>query len=100
MPLNLKLKLAILASGQPQRQVAATCGIRENRFPEIVRGWTEPREDERQAIAAALGKSPAELFNKQDEGHHRRGAGARPISPRGSGARERQQRVRGVTHDA
>ena len=66
MPLNLKPKLAILASDQPQRQAATTCGVRENRFSEIVHGWTEARDDERQATAQAL-RSPAdELFDAEE----------------------------------
>ena len=60
--MRLNLKFAIVASGKSQRQIAATCSIPENRFSEIVRGWAEPRAREREAIAAALGKPEAELF--------------------------------------
>ena len=62
MAMRLALKVAILAQGISQRQVAAQCGIHENRFSKFVCGWTDPREDERQAIAAALGRSVDELF--------------------------------------
>ncbi len=60
---NFALKIAIAASGKLQRQIAASTGIRENRLSTIVNGWTEPRKDERAAIAAALGRTSAELFN-------------------------------------
>ena len=71
MRLNLKLKIAILASGQPQRQVAAVCGIRESRFSDIVRGWIPPRDGERRAIADALGKPVEDLFAlEEDERRH------------------------------
>ena len=57
-----KLKIAIVESGKSQRQLAAGCDIPENRFSSIVCGWMDPREHERQAIAAALGKPADELF--------------------------------------
>lgn len=60
--MNLTLKTAIFAAGKSQRQIAAACGIPENRFSEIIRGWTSPRSSERAAIAAALGQPVAELF--------------------------------------
>lgn len=56
------LKIAIIRDGRTQRQVAAKCGISENRFSAIVRGWFNPREDEQKRIARALGHSIAELF--------------------------------------
>ena len=66
MGLNLKLKIAIAASGKSQRQLAATSHIPEARISSIVRGWTSPRDTERDAIAAALGKPVADLFDEQD----------------------------------
>jgi transcriptional regulator with XRE-family HTH domain len=62
---RLILKIAIVASGNSQRQIARLAGIPENRFSDIVRGWAEPRPHERAAIAAALSKPEAELFNEQ-----------------------------------
>lgn len=59
---NLTLKTAIFAAGKSQRQIAAASGIPENRFSEIIRGWTRPRPSERHAIAAALGQPVADLF--------------------------------------
>ena len=68
MAIRLALKIALLAAGKSQRQTAAECGIAETRFSEIVRGWTAPRDKERQAIAAALGKHTRELFDEAHEG--------------------------------
>ena len=63
--MRLALKIAILAAGKTQRQVSAETRIPENRMSEIVRGWAEPRDDERAALAQALGRPvSAELFAK------------------------------------
>lgn len=68
--MRLNLKIAIVASGKSQRQIAAACDIPENRFSSIVRGWIYPREIEREAIAAALGKPADELFEAQADERH------------------------------
>lgn len=60
--MRLNLKIAIVQSGKSQRSIAATCGIPENRLSTLIRGWAEPRDRERDAIAAALGKAPEDLF--------------------------------------
>jgi hypothetical protein len=58
----MRLKLAIVAAGKSQRQVAAeTQRVTENRLSEIVNGWIEPRDDEKAAIARVLGQ-PIELL--------------------------------------
>lgn len=60
--MRMKLKLAIVATGKSQRQVAAeTHRITENRLSEIVCGWIEPRADEKDALARVLGQ-PVELL--------------------------------------
>jgi hypothetical protein len=59
----LKLKLAILAAGKTQREVAAqTQLLSENRLSEIVCGWTQPREEEKAALARVLKEELAQLF--------------------------------------
>lgn len=63
--MRLNLKMTILAQGKSQRQVAAASRVPENRLSEIVRGWTVPRQHEREAIAAALGKTVDELFGAE-----------------------------------
>ncbi len=63
--MRLNLKVAIVASGKSQRQIAAACQIPENRFSSIVDGWVHPRDGECEAIAGALGRSVAELFETQ-----------------------------------
>ncbi|MGZ4810259.1 MAG: hypothetical protein ACXV7D_13120 [Thermoanaerobaculia bacterium] len=68
MESQLALKVAILTVGKPQRQTAADSGIPETPSSEIGRGWTTPRDGERDTNAAALGKQAAELFVEADEG--------------------------------
>ena len=65
--MRIALKVAMLAQGHSQRLVAKQCGIHENRLSAIVRGWVDPREDERLAIAKTLGKSAADLFESEAE---------------------------------
>ena len=65
--MRLNLKIAIVASGKSQRQIAAACNIPENRFSSIVHGWTDPRDAERAAIAAALGRPAKHLFAKTSD---------------------------------
>ena len=61
--MRLGLKLAILAAGKTQRQTAAeTKLLSENRLSEIVRGWAEPRDDEKEALARVLNQQVAVLF--------------------------------------
>jgi transcriptional regulator with XRE-family HTH domain len=59
---RVKLKVAFIEDGRSQRQIGAACGIAENRLSGIVRGWAKPDAREEQAIAKALGKNAAELF--------------------------------------
>ena len=56
--MRLDLKLAILASGKTQRQVAHECGISEKHVSDIVRGWRPPTAAELQRISAAVGQKP------------------------------------------
>lgn len=63
----VNLKVAIVESGKSQRQIAAACNIPENRFSSIVHGWTYPREAERVAIAAAVGKEVDQLFERAQD---------------------------------
>jgi len=60
--MRINLKLAILEAGKTQREVAVTCGIAESRFSEIVRGWREPRPEERERLARELSCSQDRLF--------------------------------------
>ena len=60
--MRLNLKIAIVASGRSQRELSRACNVAENRLSSIVRGWIDPREHERRAIAAALDKPAEELF--------------------------------------
>ena len=60
--MRMRLKLAIVAAGKSQRQVAAEPQrVTENRLSEIVCGWIDPRDDEKAAIARVLDQ-PIELL--------------------------------------
>lgn len=61
--MRVGLKTAIFATGKSQRQLAAAAGIPENRLSGIVRGWTEPRKAEREALMRALECGP-EVFTR------------------------------------
>lgn len=56
------LKHAFVASGKSQRQAAVEAPINEWRVSRIVRGWTNPTEAEKLALAEVLGRPVAELF--------------------------------------
>jgi hypothetical protein len=72
------LKAALLRAGSSQRRAALCCGIPENRFSEIVCGWTEPRPEERARIAAFLNISTTDdLFDVEDVGRTSTAAEAR-----------------------
>ena len=62
--MRLGLKIAILAAGKTQRQTAKRAKLlSENRPSEIVRGWADPRDDEKEALARVLNQSVAVLFD-------------------------------------
>ena len=66
--MRLALKIAILASGKSQRQTAAAAGLSENRLSEIVRGWADPRDDERESLARILSQPAPALFDQSGDG--------------------------------
>jgi len=61
--MRIGLKTAILAAGKSQRKVASESGMSENRLSEIVCGWTDPRDPEREALMRVLGCPPI-VFEK------------------------------------
>lgn len=65
--LNMALKVAILATGKPQKRIARDARIAETTFSHIVRGRLEPGVVERQRIAKVLGKTIDELFVQREE---------------------------------
>ncbi len=52
--MRVGLKVAIVESGHTQREIAAEIHIPEGRLSSIVRGWTEPRPAEREALRELL----------------------------------------------
>ena len=68
--MNVDLKTAIIRSRKTQRQIARETQILENRLSSIVRGWAEPRADERARLVRALGCS-ADIFSKSESGGRR-----------------------------
>lgn len=62
MPLNIKLRLAIHERGLSQIEVASRVGINEPRMSKIARGWIDPTDDEKKAIAKILRKPVDQLF--------------------------------------
>ncbi len=63
--MRITLRNAIARSGQTQRALARIINSREARLSEIVRGWAVPTPEERQAIAAALGRPERGLFRNE-----------------------------------
>lgn len=63
--MRLGLKLAIVAAGKTQRQIASeTKLLSENRLSEIVCGWAAPRDDEKEALARVLNQPVSPLFDE------------------------------------
>jgi transcriptional regulator with XRE-family HTH domain len=74
--MRMHLKLAILAAGKTQRQVAAeTKLLSENRLSEIVRGWVQPSDAEKKALAQSLNRPVSVLFGDSAS------SSAEPTSP-------------------
>lgn len=61
------LKLAIVASGRSQRDVAAAVGISEFKLSRIVNRRADADTATRAAIARELGRTPAALFGGPPE---------------------------------
>ena len=64
--MNVRLKVAIIASGMTQRRVAWDAGLSESRLSDIARGWVGPRDWERASLAQVLGRDESELFGVQE----------------------------------
>jgi transcriptional regulator with XRE-family HTH domain len=62
VPRHTRLKLAIIASGIPQGDIAKALRISIYRLSRIVRGHQPPTADERDQLADILGQSVRALF--------------------------------------
>jgi hypothetical protein len=60
--MNVRLKLAILASGQTQRKVARAADLDETRLSDIVRGRVVATSDEQRSLGAVLRTPASRLF--------------------------------------
>jgi plasmid maintenance system antidote protein VapI len=60
--MRLALKTTILARFGTQREFARASSIPENRLSALVRGWTQPTDDERARVARMLGAPAERLF--------------------------------------
>jgi transcriptional regulator with XRE-family HTH domain len=60
--LNVALKVALIATGKKQKQIAKRVKISEPRLSTIVRGHDDPTEAERARLSEFLGKPISELF--------------------------------------
>jgi len=61
-PINMRLKLAIVASGQSQRDLSLKTGIGEVRLSGIVHGRRDPTAEERRELARVLRLPQRKLF--------------------------------------
>jgi hypothetical protein len=59
---NMKLKTLIMGTGLPQVYWAGKIGISEAKFSKIIRGWVEPKEEEKKKIAAVLNCRVEDFF--------------------------------------
>jgi transcriptional regulator with XRE-family HTH domain len=64
--MRLNLRVAILRSGRTQREIARECEMSESRLSEIVRGWRNPRDDERRRLSHVLNRPAEELFTARE----------------------------------
>jgi transcriptional regulator with XRE-family HTH domain len=60
---RIPLKVAIVAKGYSQRELARDADISEQRISEIVRGWTNPTPAERDRLATLLRQPASVLFD-------------------------------------
>lgn len=60
--MRVQLKMAIMQAGVSQYALAAAVSMSETRLSRICRGRAQPTAQERQRIAAALGKNETDLF--------------------------------------
>lgn len=65
--LNLPLKIAIVSSLKRQGDIATASFMGETRLSKIVTGREDPTDDEKKAIAKALGKRVHDLFSVSAE---------------------------------
>lgn len=56
--MRTKLRIEIIKSGQTQRHIATLAGMHENRLSDVVRGYVDPRPDERERLMTVLGCGP------------------------------------------
>ena len=63
MAILLGLRGAILQRGLSQREISRLSNIAENRLSSIIRGWTQPTQEERQKLTSVLRQPEDILFD-------------------------------------
>jgi len=63
MPINIKLKTAIIKQYGSQIAFAAALGVHDSLLSRIVRGWHQPTEELRNLICKKLGVKEHEIFS-------------------------------------
>ena len=65
VPLERRLAVAIAALGVKKQDVADAAGIESSLFSRVLTGRREASDDEREAIAKAVGLTVSDLFGEQ-----------------------------------
>ena len=85
----MTLREARFYKGFSQNILALKTGIAQPKISLIERGYVNPREDEKEKIAKALGCRPGDIFPQRSPGetHHGAEVHVRPTSGRGEEGR-------------
>lgn len=65
MALNKRLRIATMERGITQVELAKRVGIHETRLSKIARGYLEPNDGEKRAIAKVLRTSVDQIFGSE-----------------------------------
>lgn len=63
--MNIELKVAAIRDGRRQYEIARAAGIEETRLSKVMHGRVQLTEEEKNRLAAVLGRRVDELFEAQ-----------------------------------